>query len=238
MRQYFHYAPLYVLDLKKFRILNFFQSRSNENTGKLTMGYAKRQQQQGEAPEMSALSDDELLAAIAKGDRQAGAELVGRHLSYVVHICRNKLGNLAEAEEAAQDVFMSVWKNAGSWQSGSAKVTTWLYRIASNRCIDILRRRRPTKELSEIAEPADEREDLEQAESLAQRNRLLHAALSVLSDDQRKAIELVYYGEMKQMEAADKMGVTLAALESLLRRARSKLSDELAPLKDHLETVK
>ena len=201
------------------------------------MGYAIRQEQKDETLSMSAISDDRLLAAIAEGDRTAGAELVKRHLSYVLHICRSKLGNPAEAEEAAQDVFMSVWKHAGSWESGNAKVTTWLYRIASNRCIDILRRRKPTKDIADIAEPADEREDLEHAQSLADRNRLLLNALAVLSDDQRRAIELVYYGEMKQMEAAEKMGISLAALESLLRRARSKLNDELRPLKEHLETV-
>lgn len=184
------------------------------------------------------LSDDRLLALIGQGDRKAGTELVRRHLAYVIYVCRSKLGNQAEAEEAAQDVFMAVWKNAGHWQSGNAKVTTWLYRIAVNRCIDILRRRKPTASIDAVVEPTDEREDLEQAQSIADRNRLLLAALDALSDDQRRAVELVYYGEMKQTEAADKMGVTLAALESLLRRARARLNEHLAPLKDHLEPVK
>ncbi len=186
---------------------------------------------------MNNVSDDQLLALIGEGDRQAGTELVRRHLSYVIYICRQKLGNQQEAEEAAQDVFMSVWKNAGSWQSGNAKVTTWLYRISSNRCIDILRRRKPMTDIEAIAEPADESENLEAAQAIADSNRLVQGALDILSDDQRRAIELVYFGEMKQMEAADKMGVTLAALESLLRRARAKLSEELMPLKEHLGTV-
>jgi RNA polymerase sigma-70 factor (ECF subfamily) len=187
-------------------------------------------------------SDDALLDAIS-GDnrlaaRAAGAELVSRHLSFIVHICRRKLGNQAEAEEAAQDVFLSVWKNAGSWQSGNAKVTTWLYRIAANRCIDILRRRRPTTNIDAIAEPADERENIEAAHMAAERNRQLRAALDALTADQRQAIELVYYGEHKQAEAADRMGITLAALESLLRRARQKLGATLAPVKEHLEPIK
>jgi RNA polymerase sigma-70 factor (ECF subfamily) len=134
-------------------------------------------------------------------------------------------------------VFLSVWKNAGNWQSGNAKVTTWLYRIAANRCIDILRRRKPTTDIEAIAEPADERENIEAAHMEADRNRQLRAALSALTADQKQAIELVYYGETKQADAAAQMGITLAALESLLRRARSKLSDELTPLKDHLEPI-
>lgn len=191
---------------------------------------------------MAQESDDFLLMAIGGRNRkaaaQAGTELVRRHLSYIVYICQQKLGNRAEAEEAAQDVFISVWKKAGSWQSGNAKVTTWLYRIAVNRCIDILRRRKSTTDIDAIAEPADEREDLEASLMLADRNRQLRNALNALSDDQRRAIELVYYGETKQAEAAAQLGITLAALESLLRRARAKLNDELTPMKEYLEPVK
>ena len=63
---------------------------------------------------LAAASDDVLLDMIGSADRKAarraGAELINRHLSYIVHICHRKLGNQAEAEEAAQDVFLSVWK--------------------------------------------------------------------------------------------------------------------------------
>lgn len=214
------------------------------------MNFIKKQPNSGEYGRMTRQtpillaqqSDDFLLTAIGGRDRQAaaqaGTELVRRHLSYIVYICQQKLGNAAEAEEAAQDVFISVWKKAGDWQSGHAKVTTWLYRIAVNRCIDIIRRRKPTSNIDAIAEPADEREDIEAAQMVADRNRQLRAALDVLSDDQRRAIELVYYGETKQSEAAAQLGITLAALESLLRRARAKLNDELSPMKEYLEPVK
>ena len=191
---------------------------------------------------LDAASDDALLDMIGSADRKAarraGAELIKRHLSYIVHICRRKLGNQAEAEEAAQDVFLSVWKSAQNWQSGNAKVTTWLYRIASNRCIDILRRRKPTTDIEAIAEPVDERENIEAAQMEADRNRQLRAALDALTADQRQAIELVYYGETKQAEAAAQMGITLSALESLLRRARSKLRAELTPFKEYLEPIR
>ncbi|MGC6534360.1 MAG: sigma-70 family RNA polymerase sigma factor [Parvibaculales bacterium] len=183
------------------------------------------------------LSDDELLALIGQGQQKAGAILVERHLSYVLHICRRKLGHEAEAEEAAQDVFTSVWKNAANWQPGQAKVSTWLYRIAVNRCIDILRRRRPTTDIAAIAEPADERADIEKAAQVSDRNRLIQNALTALTDDQQQAIELVYFKEMKQRDAAELMGVTLAALESILRRARSGLHQQLAAQRDYLEVV-
>ncbi len=184
---------------------------------------------------MPPLSDDELLVRIGQRDQQAGTELIRRHLAYVLHICTRKLTNRAEAEEAAQDVFASVWKNAGNWQSGNAKVTTWLYRIASNRCIDILRQRRATTNIDDIAEPADERANVEDMHMIAERNQLIRNALAALSPDQKQAIELVYYKEIKQREAAELMGLTLAALESILRRARTKLHQELARQRDQLK---
>lgn len=183
------------------------------------------------------LSDDALLAAIAQGDQMAGSVLIKRHLPYVLHICRRKMQNDAEAEEAAQDVFASVWKNAGQWQPGGAKVTTWLYRIAHNRCIDLLRRRRPTSDIDAIAEPVDETANAEAAHMIADRHRLIRAALVALTDDQRRAIDLVYFGEMKQGEAAEMMGITLAALESILRRARARLHEELAGMREALHMV-
>lgn len=183
------------------------------------------------------LSDDALLAAVGAGDQKAASALVQRHLAYVLHICRRKLQNEAEAEEAAQDVFASVWKNAAKWHPGGAKVTTWLYRIASNRCIDLLRKRRPTTTIEAIAEPADDAADIEAAHMTADRHRIIRAALDALNRDQKRAIELVYFGEMKQGEAAELMGITLAALESILRRARARLHEELAGMRDALHMV-
>lgn len=183
------------------------------------------------------LSDDALLAAIGAGDQHAASVFIRRHAGYVLHICRSKLQNDAEAEEAMQDIFASVWRNAGKWQPGGAKVTTWLYRIAGNRCIDILRRRRATVDIEAIAEPVDESADIEAAQMVSDRHRLISAALDSLSHDQKRAIELVYFGEMKQNEAAEMMGMKLAALESVLRRARAKLHEELAGMRDALHMV-
>lgn len=182
-------------------------------------------------------SDDALLAAIGAGDQHAASVFIRRHGAYVLHICRSKLQNEAEAEEAVQDIFASVWRNAGKWQPGGAKVTTWLYRIAGNRCIDILRRRRPTMDIEEIAEPVDETADIEAGQMAVDRHRLISMALDCLTQDQKRAIELVYFSEMKQNEAAEMMGIKLAALESVLRRARGKLHEELAGMRDALHMV-
>ena len=186
---------------------------------------------------LDGLDDDALMYEIGNGNTLAGSAFIARHLSYVLKICRAKLGNEAEAEEAAQDVFASVWKNAGQWQAGQAKVTTWLFRVTSNRCIDILRRRKPTTGLDDAGEIVDEAIDIERHQQAVEQNRLIRTALGQLSNDQRHAIELVYYREMRQSEAAEMMGIKLAALESLLRRGRQKLHNELAGLRSQLDMI-
>ena len=182
------------------------------------------------------LSDTGLMTAIAAGDASAGNIFISRHLSYVMNICRHYLKNEAEAEEAAQDVFAAIWRKADQFAQRDAKVTTWLYSVTRNRCIDILRRQKPTQDIDglEFADNSDNAEVLQQKSEQA---RLLRAAMESLSNDQRAAIDLVYYRETSQKAAADELGMTLAGFESVLRRARQKLHGQLRRLRHELEIV-
>ncbi|MGB1118135.1 MAG: RNA polymerase sigma factor [Parvibaculales bacterium] len=182
------------------------------------------------------LNDTDLMTAIAAGDTTAGNIFISRHLPYVMSICRHYLKNEAEAEEAAQDVFAAIWRKADQFSQRDAKVTTWLYSVTRNRCIDILRRQKPTQDIDglEFADSSDNAEVLQQKSEQA---RLLRAAMESLSDDQKAAIELVYYRETSQKAAAEELGMTLAAFESVLRRARQKLHGQLRGLRHELEIV-
>ncbi len=182
------------------------------------------------------LSDAELMSAIAAGEAKAAGVFIKRHLPYVMRICRQYLKNEAEVEEAAQDVFAAIWHKAGQFAQRDAKVTTWLYSVTRNRCIDILRRQKPTQDIDglEFADHSDNAEALQQKSEQA---RLLRAAMQNLSDDQRAAIELVYYHDASQKAAADQLGMSLAGFESVLRRARQKLHGQLRGLRHQLEIV-
>ena len=182
------------------------------------------------------MDDAQLMTAIASGDKHAGSVFVARHLPYVMRVCRQYLKNEAEAEEATQDVFANIWKNADQFSQGHAKVTTWLYTVARNRCIDIIRRQKPTRDIAdmEIPDHGDNAEILHQKTEQAQ---LLRKAMESLTDDQKAAIELVYYHEENQKDAADKLGMTLAGFESVLRRARQKLHGQLRGIRRQLEIV-
>ena len=186
---------------------------------------------------MKNADDDALMAAIGAGDKVAANVFIERHSRYVLKICMARLKNQAEAEEATQDVFLSVWKKADRWQPGTAKVTTWLYRVAANRCVDLLRRKRPTQTLDDVAEPMDEADNAETLQQQADRDRLIRTAMATLNDNQQRAIRLVYFEEMNQREAAAQMQLSLAALESILRRARQKLHKQLARQKTEFNIV-
>lgn len=169
------------------------------------------------------LSDETLMSEIGAGSEAAFALLMQRHLDRVYSICMRRLGNAQEAEEAAQEVFTSIWRTAERWEFGQAKFTTWLYRVSLNKSTDILRRRKPVIPLEAIEEPADENVDI--LANLQKKNdrKILLDAFKKLSQPQRDAIELVYFAEMGQKQAAETLGVSIAALESSLRRGREKL---------------
>lgn len=173
-------------------------------------------------------SDEKLMQLAGRNNRQACEILVARHLDMVTRLSARRLDNYAEAEEVAQDVFASVWKAAPNWQAGKAKFTTWLYRVTVNRCTDMLRRRKQTLPLDSAPEIADNAPDGFDQLAATNQRKLIINALNELAPTQREAIELVYFAEMNQREAADMLGVNLAAFESSLRRARANLHKALA----------
>ena len=183
--------------------------------------------------------DEELVRRIGVGDKRAAAELMRRHLPKMVGLARRMLGNHAEAEDVAQDVFLRVWKHANAWRPGQAKFETWMHRVAMNLCLDRLRR--SGRQGGEVSpETPDKRASATRALDDRQRRERVRDALQRLPGRQRAALVLCYYQERSNIEAAEILGVSVDALESLLSRARrslkSALSAERADLLSGIET--
>jgi RNA polymerase sigma-70 factor (ECF subfamily) len=174
--------------------------------------------------------DAEDVAKAGQGDRAAAARLIGRHASKLLIVARRMLSSQAEAEDAVQDVFLKLWTHAGRWQPGKAKFETWLYRVLLNQCYDRLRRR-PTAPLEAAADVADAAAPPDAGLDEGVLGREVSRALDALPERQKAAILLCHFQDCGNIEAAEIMGLSVEALESLLARGRRALRSQLAHLK-------
>ena len=177
--------------------------------------------------DMTEADDAGLMLQVATGDRRAYGLLVDRHLRHAVNLAYRVLFNRADAEEVAQEAFLRVWQHAGRWRSdGGATFRTWLNRVIVNLCID--RKRRPAMAaLDDQPDPVDPSGSPFDAVLGGETATRVAAALETLPERQRAAIVLCYWEGESNIAAAETLGITVGALESLLVRAKRALRDAL-----------
>jgi len=183
------------------------------------------------------LSDAALLVLYAEGDQAAARTLTARHAPRVFALARRMLGETAEAEDVTQETMLRLWKIAPDWEADRAALATWLYRVASNLCIDRLRRRRQPGRApggDAIPEVADERPGPEHRREARDRAAALGEALAALPERQRLAVVLRHLEERSNPEIAAILDASVEAVESLLARARRDLAARLAPRRAEL----
>jgi RNA polymerase sigma-70 factor, ECF subfamily len=172
--------------------------------------------------------DEDLVRRVGQGDAEACRALVERHLGRIVAFAGRVLGNPSDAEDVAQEVFARVWTSAGSWRPGAARFTTWLHRVAQNLCLDRIARRREAP-LDATPEPVDPAPPPDVRLEEARMSRLVGREIATLPERQRVALALCHYEGMRNADAAEVMGISVEALESLLSRARRTLRARLEP---------
>jgi RNA polymerase sigma-70 factor, ECF subfamily len=184
---------------------------------------------------LAAPSDDALLVLFANGDRQAAQELTERLGPRAFGVAMRVLGDRAEAEDVAQDAMMRLWRIAPKWQPGKAKVSTWLYRVTMNLCLDIKRRQRSkTVPLDKVPDLADGAQDAADQMQDSARADALQAALMTLPERQRQAVVLRHIEELSNPEIAEIMDISTEAVESLTARGKRALSSALAGRRSEL----
>jgi RNA polymerase sigma-70 factor (ECF subfamily) len=190
-------------------------------------------------PDDDTRRDHAWMERIARGDHEAFRELVTAYQDIVVGTVARMLGNPADAQDIAQQVFLRIWRNAKRYKP-DAKFTTYLFTILRNLVFNETRRRSRKKEVSsderedefhlQSEAPADERPDsgLLQAEL----QRAVDAAIAALPETQRLAVVLRRYEDMPYEEIAVVLGLTVPAVKSQLFRARTSLRESLAAYLD------
>jgi RNA polymerase sigma-70 factor (ECF subfamily) len=165
-------------------------------------------------------ADRAVLALVTDGQLDALQDLYDRYRTMAYSIALRITTDPSLAEDVVQDAFLGVWRNAARYVEGRGSVKTWLLAIVHHRAIDAVRRRRPTTELPDLELPPPAAFTLPDvwAEVAAILDaETVGAALRVLSDVQREAIELAYFGGMTQQEIAERTATPLGTVKSRMR---------------------
>lgn len=173
---------------------------------------------------------DPLIDGLVRRDQSALAVLYDRYgaavYSFVVRMTRDP----GTAEEIVLDAFLHVWNEAPRLATPQASVQSWLFTVARSRTIDRLRARAAAKR----RQPAVEQEEAggdrpDEISEIADRRRLVRAAMAELSDAQRAALELAYYEGLSHSEIAQRLGEPLGTVKTRIRQAMLVLRRHLAP---------
>ncbi len=169
-------------------------------------------------------SDEALMALFQEGDALAFYALLERHTGMVWKIVRHYFGACAEFDDLVQEITLTLWQSKASWKPGAARFSTWLYRVASNKCIDLVRQKHvPIKDdavTDDIVSKEDGAEDIIVRKQQAEQLKRLLAELPL---SQRLALTLFYYEDAALADIASRLGVTELAARSLLKRGKQKL---------------
>ena len=181
----------------------------------------------GTSRELAHLSDEAVVALVARSDDVALGELYDRFGRHAYGLALRVLRDEQLAEDAVQEAFLAVWRGAARFLPERAGARAWVLTLVHRRAVDLVRReqRRRADQLPETTS-ADDRSSEEVAWERFERERV-QAALRRLPDPQREAIELAYYGGFTQSELAERLGQPLGTIKSRIFVGLSNLRELL-----------
>jgi RNA polymerase sigma-70 factor (ECF subfamily) len=168
----------------------------------------------------TAVTDEQLLRRLAVGpDEVALSELYDRYQAAMYGLAMRITNDSALAQDAVQEAFVGVWRNAARYTEGRASVRTWMLSITHHRAIDVVRRRKPVSPLPEIEQVNEALTvpDVWPEVARASDAAAVRAAMADLPDAQRKTIELAYFSGLTQTEIAERESVPLGTVKSRTR---------------------
>jgi RNA polymerase sigma-70 factor, ECF subfamily len=183
------------------------------------------------------LSDNELVKIVRKEDQERYSEIVERYQSRLFVYIYRLIGNKEEAEDLLQDVFVKVYKNLNSYDTGR-KFSSWIYRIAHNETVNYIKRKSLKRFISFDAitstkdklDTSSEEEGADKAWLRKEVSKEVSDAMKKLPFKYNQVLTLRYYSDQSYEEIAEILGKPVNTVGTLINRAKKKLSDELKQL--------
>jgi RNA polymerase sigma-70 factor (ECF subfamily) len=173
---------------------------------------------------------DDLLRRTAEGDQGAFSGFYDHMAPRVLGLVRRVLVDIAQSEEVTQEVFLEAWQSAARFDPNKGRATTWIMTMAHRRAIDRIRASQAARDRDTAVGirdlPAAYDQVAETVEIRVEHERV-EAAMATLSEAQRHAITLAYYGGLSQSEVAAELGIPLGTAKTRLRDAMIRLREEL-----------
>jgi RNA polymerase sigma-70 factor (ECF subfamily) len=179
------------------------------------------------ARDLAHLSDEALVALVARGEESALAELFDRLGGVAYGLALRVLRDRALAEDAVQEAFISVWRSAGRFVAEQSRARTWLLTLVHRRAVDLVRREEVRRADPLEHEEGGSEESVEEAAWLRFERERVQQALRQLPDTQRELIELAYYGGFTQSQLADRLGIPVGTVKSRMFTGLSRLGELL-----------
>jgi RNA polymerase sigma-70 factor (ECF subfamily) len=183
------------------------------------------------------MDENELVSLLKAGDIDAFRSLVDQHQNRVLNICYGFFKNKQDAEDAAQEVFIEVFRSVANFRE-DAKLSTWIYRIAVTKSLDLIRKKNRKRRLSSVQKglgmyteieriPSPELNGPESRMESRERAHILKQAVDSLATKQKVAITLSKYEGFSNIEIAEIMAMSVPAVEALIQRAKANLRKKL-----------
>jgi RNA polymerase sigma-70 factor (ECF subfamily) len=175
------------------------------------------------------LSDEALVALVARGDDSALGELYDRVGRIAYGLALRVLRDERLAEDAVQEGFLAVWRGAATFSAERGAARNWVLTLVHRRAVDLVRRaeRRRTEPLEDEVHHEDRGPATDEEALVRLERERVQSALRLLPDAQREAIELAYYGGYSQSELAERLGVPLGTIKSRMFAGLNRLAELL-----------
>ena len=183
-----------------------------------------------ELDDVAPVSLNDLLGQVAEGDQAAFGQLYDQCAGRILGLVRRLLKDLAQSEEVTQEIFLEVWQNAKRYDPAKGSATTWILTMSHRRAVDRIRSSQSTRDRDTrigLRDMETEYDSVSESVEVRVEHERVGQAMLRLTELQRQAVTLAYYGGYSHSEVAEMLKVPIGTVKTRLRDGMIRLRDEL-----------